>query len=63
VHRQIDVLSKRPALEQALRETKLTRLTDVNIHRVIMYGGRDVPDAKRLKSLKDENAKLKKLLA
>jgi putative transposase len=27
------------------------------------YGGLDVSDAKRLKSLEDENAKLKKLLA
>ena len=27
------------------------------------YGGMDVSDAKRLKSLEDENAKLKKLLA
>jgi putative transposase len=27
------------------------------------YGGLDVPEAKRLKQLKDENAKLKKLLA
>jgi len=27
------------------------------------YGGMDVPDAKRLKALEDENAKLKKLLA
>ncbi len=27
------------------------------------YGGLDVSDAKRLKALEDENAKLKKLLA
>jgi putative transposase len=27
------------------------------------YGGMDVPEAKRLKQLEDENAKLKKLLA
>ena len=27
------------------------------------YGGMTVPDAKRLKALEDENAKLKKLLA
>ncbi len=27
------------------------------------YGGMDVPDAKRLKALEDENRKLKKLLA
>ena len=27
------------------------------------YGGMDVSDAKRLKALEDENAKLKKLLA
>jgi len=27
------------------------------------YGGMDVPDAKRLKALEDENARLKKLLA
>jgi putative transposase len=27
------------------------------------YGGMDVPEAKRLKALEDENAKLKKLLA
>ena len=27
------------------------------------YGGLDVSDAKRLKSLEDENSKLKKLLA
>jgi len=27
------------------------------------YGGMDVPDAKRLKGLEDENRKLKKLLA
>jgi putative transposase len=27
------------------------------------YGGLDVPEAKRLKQLEDENAKLKKLLA
>ena len=27
------------------------------------YGGMDVPDAKRLRSLEDENRKLKKLLA
>jgi putative transposase len=27
------------------------------------FGGLDVPDAKRLKALEDENAKLKKLLA
>ena len=29
----------------------------------IKYGGMDVPEAKRLKQLEDENAKLKKLLA
>ena len=28
-----------------------------------LYGGMDVSDAKRLKALEDENAKLKKLLA
>jgi len=27
------------------------------------YGGREVPDARRLKALEDENTKLKKLLA
>ncbi len=27
------------------------------------YGGMDVPEAKRLRQLEDENAKLKKLLA
>jgi putative transposase len=29
----------------------------------VKYGGLDVPEAKRLKQLEEENAKLKKLLA
>ena len=47
-----------------MRRSQRLRISDATFYKwKSKYGGLEVSDAKRLKALEDENAKLKKLLA
>ena len=61
LHKADEELAKGKAVEEFCREEQISPATYYRWQR--QYGGQQVEDAKRLKALEVENAKLKRLLA
>ena len=59
----IGVLKEHEAGAQTADLARKHSVSEATMSWKAKYGGMDVPEAKRLKQLEDENAKLKKLLA